>query len=189
MPPPQDGSERPAAKRLSGRQRQIVRAGSSPQGRGRRSRPLPPFPAFVGRLAAAPDEGTGRSPTVARVRDATGRRARMIGASQTVAPYADVTGSRTWNGAAFACPRLLRYRKDSSTETARSPGKESSCSNATTVLKIVPSSCCWPASRWPSSGCCAPSSMSSSGASSSPCSPRPSTMPCSAAAWAATWRR
>ena len=103
--------------------------------------------------------------------------------------FGEAAGERNRSGSLFACPRLLRYRKESRTEAARRPGKESPCSNATTVLKIAPSSCCWPASRWPSSGCCAPSSMSSSGASSSPCSPLPSTMPCSAAAWAATWRR
>ncbi len=76
MPPPQDGSERPLAKRLSGRQRQTVRAGSSPQGTGRRSRPLAALSCLRGAPCCGPDEGTGRSPAVARVRDATGRRAR-----------------------------------------------------------------------------------------------------------------
>ena len=198
MPPPQDGTGRPFARRpvrpgrarRTDKGRRMAGATCAP---ARRLLPCPP-----GRPCPFPGREDMRKNTPRR--SPPHRRACLCPAlasspdGESVAngrpdTHTDTAGEHNRSGSLFACPRLLRYRKESRTEAARRPGKESPCSNATTVLKIAPSSCCWPASRWPSSGCCAPSSMSSSGASSSPCSPLPSTMPCNAAAWAATWRR
>ena len=98
------------------------------------------------------------------------RRARMVRASQTGALIRIRTppGNATGAGAYLPAPPFCGIGKSPNRSRAQTrqgvPMLE-----CTTVLKIAPSSCCWPASRWPSSDAAPLLRCHLLGASSSPC--------------------